>query len=312
MLKYKVSFLLVLCMILLSCIHTPKSDEYIKENFNRVSYKIEGVPFFPQESNQCGSAVLATLLNYWSIQTLPAQLQPLLFIPEKEGTLALEIKALSRSYDLIPYELNPNFSHLVSEIEANHPVIVLQNLGLDMFPRWHFSVVIGNDARNHKLLMRSGATKGLQTAYKTFETTWKRANYWAVVLLPAGRLPASLGPREVFLANYELESLGKKELAKAGYLAGQEKWPQNTIFPLALGNLAYFEGDYHRAETYFKKVVTMDQDNGDGWNNLANSLLARREFNKASRAIARALEIDPENKDYSDTKRAIVIDRSKF
>ena len=49
------------------------------------------VPFFPQEEYQCGPAALATVLTWTGVNVTPAELAPQVYLPERQGSLQLEI-----------------------------------------------------------------------------------------------------------------------------------------------------------------------------------------------------------------------------
>jgi hypothetical protein len=55
---------------------------------------------------------------------------------------------------LIPYVLEPEVTALAAELAAGRPVLVLQNLGLERAPVWHYAVVDGIDQGD--VILRSG------------------------------------------------------------------------------------------------------------------------------------------------------------
>ncbi len=64
-------------------------------------------PFFPQEAHQCGPAALATVLNYRHIEVSPDDAHPQVFLPERKGSLQVELTASARRYGLLAYPLAP-------------------------------------------------------------------------------------------------------------------------------------------------------------------------------------------------------------
>ncbi len=87
------------------------------------------VPFFPQEEYQCGPAALATTLASFGVKVTPEQLVPQVYIPERKGSLQVEMLAAARRHGLVSYQIAPRFEDLLRELAAGHPVIVLQKLG---------------------------------------------------------------------------------------------------------------------------------------------------------------------------------------
>ena len=84
-----------------------------------------------------------------------------------------------------------NLADLLAELDAGHPVLVFQNLALDWSPQWHFAVAVGYDLDSGDLILRSGTERRRVTRLSTFEFTWRRGDYWALVVLPPDRLPAA-------------------------------------------------------------------------------------------------------------------------
>src|SRR5256886_4625327 len=119
--------------------------------------ELKDVPFFPQSEFQCGPAALATVLNESGVKVTPKDLVPEVYLPERKGSLQIEMLAAPRRHGLVSYQLAPRFSDLLTEIAAGNPVIVLQNLGLK--ESWHYAVAIGYDYDWGKLYLRSGETE---------------------------------------------------------------------------------------------------------------------------------------------------------
>ena len=68
---------------------------------------------------------------------------------------------------------------LLQEVAAGHSVVVLQNLGLDFAPRWHYAVLVGYDRLKREFVLRSGEEERQTLSWATFEHTWTRAGQWA-------------------------------------------------------------------------------------------------------------------------------------
>ena len=148
--------------------------------------EITGVPFFPQTQHQCGPAALATVLVYQGENTSPEQLASQVYLPEREGSLQIEMAAAARAHGMLVYPLKPLLRDLLAEVSAGNPVLVLQNNGFDWLPQWHYAVVTGYDLSGNKIILRSGETRRYIISFNTFETTWQRSGHWALVILPVG------------------------------------------------------------------------------------------------------------------------------
>jgi hypothetical protein len=64
--------------------------------------ELSGVPFFPQQQYHCGPAALAGIINYRGTMVVPDDIARLVYIPELEGSLQVEIAAATRQFDLLP------------------------------------------------------------------------------------------------------------------------------------------------------------------------------------------------------------------
>ena len=147
------------------------------------------VPFFPQTAYQCGPAALATVLTSAGAAVTPDALVPQVYIPERQGSLQFELLAASRRHGFIPYVLEPRLDDVLNEVATGTPVLVLQNLGLSWYPKWHYAVVVGFDLSAGQIILRSGREARHIVSLRVFERTWKRGGFWAMVSLPPDRLP---------------------------------------------------------------------------------------------------------------------------
>jgi hypothetical protein len=117
--------------------------------------ELAGVPFFPQTEYQCGPAALATVLSHFGAKVTAEELVPQVYLPARQGSLQVEMLAAARRNGLVSYVLAPRFEDLLRELAAGNPVIVLQNLTLWPFERWHYAVAIGYDYHSGELFLRS-------------------------------------------------------------------------------------------------------------------------------------------------------------
>ncbi len=132
-------------------------------------------PFFPQTELQCGPATLATLLQAIGRPVTPAELTPELFVPERGGSLQIEMLAAPRRHDAIATRLPQRLEAVLRELATGHPVGVMQNLALDWAPMWHFAVLMGFDLDRGEVSLRAGNTRDQCLVRLTFERTWARA-----------------------------------------------------------------------------------------------------------------------------------------
>ncbi len=253
--------------------------------------ELTDVPFFAQELYQCGPAALAEMLQYRGVAATPEALKGEIYLPERQGSLQVELVAAARSRGFVVYPLAPSLDDLLREVAAGNPVLVLQNLSLPIYPLWHYAVVIGYDLSRQSLLLRSGTTKRQETPLATFERTWARGNHWAILVLPPDRLAATAEPLKHLTAVQELEAVGRIAQARSGFQTALSRWPRNDIAWLGLGNAAYALEDFDQAEAAFRSLLEITPLSVPAWNNLAYALVAQGCDRAAEQAAARlALE----------------------
>jgi tetratricopeptide (TPR) repeat protein len=255
------------------------------------STEIASVPFFPQQAYQCGPASLAMTLDWAGAAVTPEALSPKVFIPEKHGSLQVEMIAAARRYDMVAYVLQPQLSDLLAEVAAGHPVIVFQNLGLPWYPVWHFAVVIGYDLAHRRLILHSGPDARMYMAMSTFEHTWARGGYWALLVLPPGTLPQTASEQRYLDAVIALEQTGHAASAAAAYRAALGRWPQSETAGMGLGNSLYAMGRLREAQAAFLQVTRNHPHAAAAFNNLAQSYADRGHYRQALTAARKAVAL---------------------
>ena len=234
--------------------------------------ELDAVPFYPQEDYQCGPAALAMVLGAGGKAIEPEALRPQVYLPDRHGSLQIEMLAAARRNGFVSIELSPNLSDLLAEIAAGNPVVVLQNLALDRYPAWHYAVAIGYDLKAQRITLRSGAERRLQMSLDTFEHTWRRSGYWAMLALPPRRFPASVAAGDYLSAVARLEKAGPLASARGAYEGSLERWPDELVALMGLGNTAYRAGDFEAAERAFRRATVVHPRSAAAHNNLAQTL----------------------------------------
>lgn len=249
------------------------------------------VPFFPQEAWHCGPAALATVLAWNGVAVTPEALAPQVYLPKRHGSLQLELLGAARRYGSVPYVLAPKLEALVTEVAAGHPVIVLQNLAFNWYPKWHYAVVVGFDHAHGEVVLRSGARRRHVVPLATFMHTWRRAEYWALAVLAPPRLPRTADEAAYLDAVVALERSARADIAAAAYAAAVERWPRSLGAHLGLGNSRAALGDVAGAEAAFRAAIATHPTAADAFNNLAHVLLAQGRHAEARAAAQHALEL---------------------
>jgi tetratricopeptide (TPR) repeat protein len=229
------------------------------------------VPFFPQAEYQCGPAALATVLGHSGIDVTPQQLVSRVYLPDREGSLQTEMLAAARSQGRVPYLLPQTLAPILAELRAGRPVLLLQNLGLDRWPVWHYAVVIGFDPGSEKFLLRSGVTRRLEDAAVPFLASWDRGGRWSMVVVDPHDPPAGADVLGWLRAVGPFESTGNLDLAADGYQAAVTRWPGEALAWTALGNVRYLQRDLAAAEAAYLHALELSPGFWTACNNLAQT-----------------------------------------
>lgn len=254
-----------------------------------VRAELADTPFFSQSAYQCGPAALAAVLAATGTDVKPEALTEQMYLPARKGSLQVEMLAAARRNGAVATAIEPSLPALLQTVAEGHPVVVLQNLGLDWIPRWHYAAVIGYDLDSGSVVLRSGATRRLVLPMRKFERTWARAGRWAMVALRPGQLPSAVEESDYLEAVLAFEKIAPPGASLAAYEAAASRWPANRLAWLGAGNSAYRLCDWPRAEHAFARGAQLPGDPTPALNNLALTLAAQGRRAEAVAAAERAV-----------------------
>jgi tetratricopeptide (TPR) repeat protein len=173
----------------------------------------------------------------------------------------------------VPYLLDPDLDAILLMLASQHPVLVLQNLGVRTLPLWHYAVVVGYDIAADEFILRSGTIERKPMSARAFRRTWDYADNWGFVVLEPGEIPEPADALTYIDALANFEELGKPDIALAGYAAAVTRWPASELAWMGLGNTRYATGDLAGATLAYRGAIRANPDYLPPRNNLA-SLLA--------------------------------------
>lgn len=301
----KYSFLAVGVYFLVACASMPLDLHDARLIGLAQTHEIKNIPFYPQVEDQCGPSSLATMLGVQGVDISPEELRGKLYIPGKEGAVTTEMIARARRFGMLVYSLEPDFINVLIEVHAGNPVLVMQNLGFNWLPVWHFSVVIAYDLERRKLSLRSGVEYIHEVDFSLFQKTWQRANSWAVVITSPDKLPQTASAEGAINSASQLEQVGELNAALQSYQTILDKWPEQSIAYFGAGNTAYALGQYQLAAEFFSAYLNIKPSSAIAWNNLAYSLAEQGCLEEAKNAISCALKIDPGRQNLLDSSQEI-------
>jgi tetratricopeptide (TPR) repeat protein len=248
--------------------------------------ELKQVPFFPQDEYQCGPAALATALAAFGVKVTPEDLVSQVYLPERKGSLQIEMLAAARRHGLISYQIAPSFEALLRELAAGNPAIVLQNLGFK--DGWHYAVAVGYDYYTGEIILRSGVTEREVLPFTLHEFVWMRSGYWAMVALPPERIPASADEARWLAAIAAYERAGDAKNARTAYSNFLKRWPANVNAAVGLANAHYALGELGEAERVLRDAARRDPGSVIVLNNLAQTLSDQGRNEEALPLIERA------------------------
>ncbi|MBD1400523.1 PA2778 family cysteine peptidase [Pelovirga terrestris] len=265
-------------------------------------------PFFAQQEYQCGPAALAMLLAWNGHDVFLPQLEGQVYSPELQGSLQPSIVAAARRQGYLAYPLS-GWSELVAELKGGQPVMILQNLGLSWYPRWHYAVVIGYDQGEKRVRLHSGVYPGMEMSMGVFERTWRRADYWGLVVVPPSVLPSSATEIAYLTAVVGLERARQFSAATTAYLTATKAWPDSFVAWIGAGNSSYQAGDTATAIRSFRQAAALRPDDGIPLNNLALVLAQAGRRTEALAVIDQAIAQGGDRQEvFRQTRQKIVAD----
>lgn len=248
-------------------------------------------PIFPQQVYQCGPAALATLLNASGMPVQPDELVDQVYLPQRRGSVQPEMVAAVRRHGRIPYRLRPGLDALLEELDVGRPVLVLQNLGLDWLPQWHYAVVIGLDPARETVILRSGTRPREMLSLRRFLNGWRRAGEWALVVLRADQLPADDDSGAYLRQLAAAEETLAPGLAAQAYAAALRRWPQASAARFGLAHSLARQALHAQAAVHYRRLLHDAGPDPVLLNNLAEVEAARGCRAAAQAAIRQALRL---------------------
>ncbi len=289
----------VALMVLSGCAATPMTTQIMASPPQGLpaSAELTDVPFFAQAQYLCGPAALATVLNTTGLKTEPNALAKSVYTPGREGTLQTEIITGTRRQGRLALPIR-NLSEMFVNVAQGRPALILQNLGLEIAPQWHYAVVVGYDLPNETVLLRSGTTLRKVMPMETFEHTWRRSGHWGVVVVgPDGPVPNNTTLAEWLQEANGIDRAGRPQDAFAAFDSAARHWPDASAPLVSAANILIKTNRLQDAKILLLAAQQREPENPVALNNLAHVLMQLGDLDEAERIALKAVEIGGKTQD---------------
>src|SRR5260221_11135487 len=122
------------------------------------------------------------------------------------------------------------------------------------------------------MIFRSGEIERQVLSFPVHELMWRRSGYWAMVVMPPDRIPATANEERWLAAIAALERAGGARGARTAYGKFLERWPHNINAAVGLANAHPPLGELPQAESVLREAARADPQSGVGPNNPAQHL----------------------------------------
>lgn len=165
------------CLFTTGCLRGPQAlapDPYRPTTARMV----DGLPFHPQETYQCGPASLAGVMNHLGRDVTPDDIAAAIFRSELHGTLSLDLALYPRTVGMQSRFYEGSVADIQASVDSGIPLVVMIDNGIGPVSSYHFMVVAGYapDA----VIANSGRTQGQRLPWDEFLPKWDRTGRWTL------------------------------------------------------------------------------------------------------------------------------------
>lgn len=303
-------------LVLAGCQGTPQTDQLAKATpVGLVSaHQIDNVPFIAQQQYYCGPTTLAEVFGFYGTSVSANDIAPKIFIPDKEGSLQLEMVTATRQYQYLPYQTQGSLTLLMQLISDDIPVIVFQNLSISLLPQWHYAVVTGFDLTKKTITLHTGVTKDHEMSFSLFEKTWGRGNYWLLAPVPPGVTSEHMMPFTYVSAAYDMLKVAENNpiqqtQALAFLQSATQQWPSQWLAYFLLANF-YLETQPDLAREWFEKGYAYGKGQKPYVHNYALALIKTGQQEVAKNVLANAIDTFPNDSELLALKERLAAKNS--
>ena len=170
------------------------SPNHDKDNPPR-EQRLLSVPFFSDNTDQCGPSALASVLSFWGPPIDPSTLKKEIYLAHLKGSLPMDLLLAAQNHGFRAHLYNGSIDDLKSELRKGHPLVAFINRGFDFFPIGHYVVIGGYDEERQGLYIHSGLAKNQFVRYRHFLKNWDKTQRSTLLVLPPEQDEESLYDR---------------------------------------------------------------------------------------------------------------------
>jgi predicted double-glycine peptidase len=147
------------------------------------------VPFFRQEEHQCGSAALATVVNYWykrgntGRRFLLQEAIASTYSPSARGVLGIDLEIYAKKLGFEGEGQASTIDDIRNSVDDGIPVIILVDYGFWVYQRNHFMVVTGYSPDT--VIVNSGRSENVVISNEDLRKIWRKTGYWSLIIKPS-------------------------------------------------------------------------------------------------------------------------------
>lgn len=169
--------------------------------------------FYRGDANQSGPQVLASMLAQQGVMITPGLLEKPLHLPGAEAQLQQNMQNVAREYGMVIYPLDDNLPALLTQVAAGYPVMVRFTEGSAFWAGPRYAILSGYNRQKQTVLLRAGMNRRLLMSFSSFESSFKNAGGWAVLIQKPNQIPAKVDEQRWLKAASDLGQAGQEQAA---------------------------------------------------------------------------------------------------
>jgi hypothetical protein len=154
------------------------------------------------------------MLSQQGIVITPGLLEKPLHLPGAEAQLQQNMQNLAREYGMVVYPLDSRLPALLTQVAAGYPVMVRFTEGSAMWAGPRYAILAGYNRQKQTVLLRAGMNHRNLMSFSSFESSFKDAGGWAVLIQKPNQIPVNVDPQRWLKAAIDLGQAGQEQAAE--------------------------------------------------------------------------------------------------